>query len=319
MAPAQAPNRMRLKSRMTRRELLALAAGGVVAQRGRAATDVFSVTIGSSSIEVTLPNGGVDLAPPALMGWVSIAARAVAAYYGTFPTPQASVNVRAVENRAGVLHGTTYGGDPPRTVMGVGQHTTARQLDDDWTMTHEFVHLAFPGMRRQHHWLEEGQATYIEPIARAQIGRLSEERVWGDMVRDMHQGLPGPNDRGLDNTHTWGRTYWGGAIFCLLADVTIRERTGNRAGLQQALRGVLSAGGNIEYDWPIEDALQAGDNAVKVGVLQEIYSEMKDKPYAPDLVALWRRLGVESTASGIRFRDDAPLSGIRKAITQPFV
>ena len=273
--------------------------------------------MGGSSIDVTLPKEGVDLAPPALMGWVSAAARAVTAYYGAFPTPQASVNVRAVENRAGVLRGTTYGGDPPRTVMGVGQHTTARQLDDDWTMTHEFVHLAFPGMPRQHHWLEEGQATYIEPVARAQIGRLSAERVWGDMVRDMHQGLPGPNDRGLDITHTWGRTYWGGAIFCLLADVTIRERTRNRAGLQQALRGVLAAGGNIEYDWPIEDALQAGDDAVKAGVLKELYGEMKDKPYAPDLADLWRRLGVESTESGIRFRDDAPLADVRKAITRP--
>ena len=39
---------------------------------------------------------------------------------------------------------------------------------------------------------------------------------------------------GLDNTHTWGRTYWGGAMFCLLADVEIRRRTHNRRGLQDA-------------------------------------------------------------------------------------
>lgn len=302
---------------MRRRDLLNLGAGALLARRARAANNVFNMTVGGSSIQVTLPVGDVDLAPPAFMAWVSVAAHAVAAYYGVFPTPQALVEVRAVENRAGVLRGTTYGGDPPRTVMGVGQHTTAQQFDDDWTMTHEFVHLAFPGMPRQQHWLEEGQATYIEPIARAQIGRLPTERVWGDMVRDMHQGMPGQNDRGLDNTHTWGRTYWGGAIFCLVADVEIRKRTGNRAGLQQALRGVLAAGGNIEYDWPIEDALDAADAAVKVGVMKELYAEMKDKPYAPDLADLWSSLGVERTASGIRFHDDAPLAAIRKAITAP--
>jgi hypothetical protein len=184
-------------------------------------------------------------------------------------------------------------------------------------MTHEFVHLGFPGMRRQHHWLEEGQATYIEPIARAQIGTLRVERVWGDMIRDMHQGQPGPNDRGLDFTRTWGRTYWGGAIYCLLADVRIRERTGNRAGLQQALRGVNAADGNIEYDWPIEEALSAADAAVKTPVMTELYNQMKDKPYAPDLTELWQRLGVETAEGKVRFRDDAPLASVRKAITTP--
>jgi hypothetical protein len=42
------------------------------------------------------------------------------------------------------------------------------------------------------------------------------------------RGEPGPGDGGLDDTDSWGRTYWGGALFCLLADVRFRERTGNR-------------------------------------------------------------------------------------------
>ncbi len=301
---------------LSRRGLLALGAGALSLRAKPDDEKLFHITIGKSLIEVSLPEGGIDLAPPTIMGWVTVAARAVRAYYGEFPTPAASVAVRSTEDRAGVLGGTTYGGDPPRTVMRLGQHTTARQLDDDWTMTHEFVHLAFPGMTRQHHWLEEGQATYIEPIARAQIGTLTAERVWGDMMRDMDQGQPGPNDRGLDFTRSWGRTYWGGAIFCLLADVGIRERTGARLGLQQALRGVNAAGGNIEYDWSIEDALEAGDAAVKVPVMTEIYNQMKDKPYAPDLSELWRRLGVESEQGRLKFRDDAPLAEVRKAITR---
>lgn len=302
------------KNQLSRRGLLALSACALA----RASVDdanISHVTIGKSLIEVTLPEGGFDLAPPALVQWVTTAARAVAAYYGEFPTANAKVIVRSVQDRAGVLNGTTYGGDPPHTIMRVGQSTTARQLDDDWTMTHEFVHLAFPGMDRQHHWLEEGQATYIEPIARAQIGTLTAERVWGDMMRDMHQGEPGPSDRGLDFTHTWGRTYWGGAMFCLLADVQIRERTGNRAGLQQALRGVLKAGGNIEYDWPIEDALQAADDAVKVPVLTELYGQMKDKSSPVDFGALWQRLGVQAAPGDVKFRDDAPLAKARRAIT----
>jgi len=306
---------MQKRVQLSRRGILALGASAI-AHRAGADNEPFRITMGKSLIEVSLPVAGLDLAPTSLMAWITVAARAVTAYYGKFPTPNASVTVRSIENRAGVLNGATYGGDPPHTRMGVGQHTTKRQLEDDWTMTHEFVHLAFPGMTRQHHWLEEGQATYIEPIARAQIGTLTPERVWGDMMRDMHQGLPGPNDRGLDFTRTWGRTYWGGALYCLMADVGIRERTGNRAGLQQALRGVLAADGNIEYDWSLEEALQTADKAVKVPVMTEVYQQMKDKPFAPNLSELWQGLGVELVDGRIKFRDDAPLAEVRKAITR---
>src|SRR5437660_11693384 len=94
-------------------------------------------------------------------------------------------------------------------------------------------------------------------------------------VRDMPKGEPGPDDEGLDNTHTWGRTYWGGAIFCLVADVRIRERTSNRKGLQDALRGILNGGGNITEDWNIEKALALGDQATGTHVLMTIDKELR--------------------------------------------
>src|ERR1700691_4058468 len=89
----------------------------------------------------------------------------------------------------------------------------------------------------------------------------------------------------LDNTHTWGRTYWGGALFCLMADIEIHQRTNNRYGLQDALRGIVRAGGNMEHDWPLVRALKAGDEATGVPVLIELYDQMKATPITPDLPA----------------------------------
>src|SRR5262245_62277172 len=109
--------------------------------------------------------------------------------------------------------------------------------------------------------MEEGLATYVEPLARAQAGLLAPEVVWGDLVRGLPKGLPQAGDRGLDHTPTWGRTYWGGALFYLLAELEIRRRTDNRAGLQDALRGVVAAGGNISRSWPVEKVLTKGDAA----------------------------------------------------------
>src|SRR5262249_46352284 len=149
----------------------------------------------------------------------------------------------------------------------VGSETTAEELSEDWMLTHEMVHLAFPSMEDEHHWIEEGLATYVEPIARIQAGQMSADAMWADLVRDMPKGQPQEGDRGLDLTHTWGRTYWGGALFARVADVASRKKTANRKGLQDAMRAILEKGGDITEDWPIESALRAGDQAVGVQVL----------------------------------------------------
>jgi hypothetical protein len=178
------------------------------------------------------------------------------------------------------------------------------------------VHLAFPSVAERHHWIEEGTATYVEPIARVQAGILEPSKMWSDLIRDLPQGLPRPGDQGLDFTHTWGRTYWGGALFCLLADVEIHQRTYNQKGLEDALRGILAAGGNITEDWPLERVLRVGDEATGTHVLENLYEEMKNKPVIVNLASLWKELGVQRSQNGdISFADDAPLASVRKSIT----
>ena len=168
-------------------------------------------------------------------------------------------------------------------------------------MTHEMVHLAFPSVAEQHHWIEEGLATYVEPVARVRAGELTAPRIWGDMLDGMPQGLPQAGDRGLDHTATWGRTYWGGALFCLLADIEIRERTNNRKGLEDALRGILDAGGSIETEGELTQILDTADAAIGVSVMHPLYDRMKATPVPVDLANLWRQLGVKSTATKFFF------------------
>jgi predicted metalloprotease with PDZ domain len=179
------------------------------------------------------------------------------------------------------------------------------------------VHLSFPSMADEHHWIEEGLATYVEPISRIQAGQMTALQMWTDLARDMRKGVPNPDDKGLDHTHTWASTYWGGALFCFLADVEIREQTNNKKGLQDALRGILNAGGDIRYDWKLEEALKAGDRATGLTVLTDLYAKMKDRPMPVDLSTKWKQLGIESDGKTVHLNDDAPLAAIRRAITSP--
>jgi hypothetical protein len=274
---------------------------------------------GGSVLQVDFAAGPLDLPADTVLDHIHKAASAIVAYYGRMPIARDRMLVVPVAGRDGVFHGTTWphhGDYQSFTRIHIGQHTTAADLDDDWMATHELVHTAFPSLDDDQHWMEEGQATYIEPVARVMTGELDAHNVWRDMVRDMPKGEPQAGDEGLDHTHTWGRTYWGGALFCLVADVEIRRETQNRKGLQDGLRAVMAEGGTIDHDWPLEKALAIGDRATGTHVLTRMYAEWKDKPVQVDLPKLWEELGVHSKPDGsIEFVSTAPLANIREAIT----
>jgi len=248
-----------------------------------------------------------------LLEWVTRSADIVARYYARFPA--SSVTVRLVpQSGAGVQGGKTFANPNAYIRVQLGREVTAAQLLGDWVLVHEMTHLALPDTGEEHAWLSEGLATYVEGVARVQADNRSEADVWAEQMHAMPRGLPQEGDRGLDHTHTWGRTYWGGAMFCLLADVGIRRSTQLRFGLQQALRAVLRESGGLATDWPIERVLRTGDAAVGTRTLEELYAQMKDTPVTPDLMTLWRELGVLPEGDSVRLVDDAPLAAVRHAI-----
>jgi hypothetical protein len=266
-------------------------------------------------IHVAFAPGDIALPKERILDFVSTSARAVSTYYGRFPVHSVKLLIVPIDGPR-VRGGTTWGYRGAAIRLMLGRDASENDLRRDWVLVHEMTHLALPSMPERYGWLSEGLAVYIEPIARAQAGDLTAKEIWFAMMRDMPKGLPQIGDEGLDNTDTWGRKYWGGAMFCLLADVEIRKATSNRLGLQDAMRGVIAAGGNVEVDWPIERVLSVADKAVGVDVLTRLHEKMGPKPVAPDLDGLWRDLGLRLHGANVEFDDAAPLAAIRKAITE---
>ena len=275
-----------------------------------------TLVISGSKLDVSIESGELKLSQPQLLHWVQSAADAIAMYYGRYPVPHAHLHIIPAGG-SGIRHGQTFGFGGGLIKIRVGAQTTVEELASDWMLTHEMVHLSFPSVADEHHWIEEGIAVYVEPIARIQAGQMKAEGMWADLVRDMPKGQPSNGDEGLDHTHTWGRTYWGGALFCFVADVRIRKQTQNQKGLQDALRGILEAGGDITHDWDLQQTLKIGDHATNTTVLSTLYAEMKDKPVTVDLAAIWRDLGIAPDGRSVRLVDSAPSAAIRRAITEP--
>jgi hypothetical protein len=272
------------------------------------------IEISGSTIHVGFAPGDMTLPKEKILDWVRMSAKAVTTYYGRFPVEQLRLLLVPVDG-ARIRGGTTWGYRGAAIRIPFGRESTEEVLRHDWVMVHEMVHTALPDMDSRYGWLSEGLAVYVEPVARVQAGDLTAAEIWQAMMRDMPKGLPQAGDRGLDNTDAWGRRYWGGAIFCLLADIEIRKRTNNRLGLQDAMRGVLAAGGNHEKDWSIDRILAAADKAVGVDVMTKLHNEMGPKSVTPDLAGLWRDLGLRPQGESLGFDDTAPLAAIRNAIT----
>lgn len=248
-----------------------------------------------------------------ISAWARSAAEEVARYYGRFPAPEAEISIESAEG-SGAIHARTFRGRFVRVSLGDG--ASAADLKKDWVMVHEMVHLSFPELGDDYDWMEEGIATYLEPIIQARAGAVREDEFWRGVVRGMPNGLPRRGDRGLDRTHTWGRTYWGGGLYWLSCDLEIREATGNRKSLDDVLRAILRQGGDGAHTWTLEMLFATAKRATGLDTLRTLHAKYGLHSESVDLAALWKRLGIVVTDGGVSFDDAAPLASIRQSITR---
>ena len=276
-------------------------------------TTALSIYRHDGSIDIEIVRNSRTINRQLLAKWVQDSADAVADYYGSIPIRHIVVRVTPVAG-SGVGFSTATEEDGKGIIeVPVGVDTTSGELRHDWTLTHEMLHLGFPLMDDRHRWLAEGIATYAEPIARLRNGSVTVDEVWGDLVNNLPKGLRACKV-GLRNARSIDGVYWGGALYCLLADIKIREKTHGRKGLKEALRAILRDGGDISSDWEFEDAIADGDKAIGAPVLRNLYDQMADRPPAIDLDNLWSSLGVGKRDGHIVFDDSAPLAWVRKEI-----
>jgi hypothetical protein len=257
---------------------------------------------------------GLAIPDAELLAWVQGQIAAVDDYLGT--RSQQAVLVLLVPGDASGTHGKTLGGGGGSVFVQLGMPSSRATLDSDWTLAHELIHTRVPQLAREHRWFAEGLATYVEPVARVRAGLVSEASMWSDVLRGLPQGLPSAGDRGLDHTHTWGRVYWGGALYFLLADLTIRERSHGTRSLRDVLGALRASGANVEVFWPIARVLDLGDAATGTRVLHELYARLALAPGSEDLARLWAKLGVAAHGESVAFDERAAGAALRRAITE---
>jgi len=276
-----------------------------------------TLELDGAHLEVTALDGPLDQSFDDVNAWITKSAGAVHDFYRAFPVPRASVIVIPTPARDSVLFGKVLPESEPGVALLVGQHATKRALYSDWILVHELFHLGFPSFFAEGKWLDEGLATYYEPIIRVRAGLYTELALWDELSAKMPQGLPAFTEAGLEKADDFRGIYWGGALACLLADVTARKRHPER-GLEVGLRALRDAGGTASEVWTLADVISAVDRALGAPTLEPIVREHAQRGSAFDLPALFSALGVTRNARGaVQLSDTAPLAAVRRAITAP--
>jgi hypothetical protein len=273
------------------------------------------LAIGDGKLEVSKLDGPLDQSFDDLTAWIATSANAVRDFYGAFPMPRASVTVLPLAGRDGVVFGKVLPESAPGIALLIGEHAPRKALYSDWILVHELFHLGFPSFFEEGKWLDEGLATYYEPIIRVRAGLYTEHELWKEVAHAMPQGLPAFTEHGLETVDDFRGVYWGGALACLLADVEARKRELGK-GLEVGLRALRDAGGNACEVWSLADAIATIDRALGAPTLEPIAQQHAAKGQPFDFEGLLRELGVLRIAGGnVRLSDKAPLSAVRRAIT----
>lgn len=248
--------------------------------------------------------------------WIALAAAAVETYYGRFPVAEHKLLILPAPGGE-IGHATTWGYSGAITRFFVGLDTPDSAFARDWKLTHEMVHTAFPNLPRRALWLQEGNATFIEPLARAQAAQRTPAEVWDETLTGLPRGTADVADGGMDGTLDHERLYWGGAQFWLLAAIAIDRKSGGRRSLRDAFRAVNRESGGERARWTPEQVMMTGDRAVGGHALSTLYRRFADEPMRVDTAALLARLGVSRRDRELRIDDGAPLAPLRRRLTDP--
>jgi hypothetical protein len=277
--------------------------------------------------KLSAPDAELDLAvlgdgfaehDAAVQRWLEAGARTSSLLFGHFPVPRALV-LAVPGDRKGAAFGMALRGGGPAVVIFLDRHASEQTLADDWTCTHEFLHLSVPRLPPEDAWLFEGLATYYTEVMRARAGVITEAEAYQHLLDGFARGRSGAGGHTLRDDsaemrarHAFFRVYWSGAALAFLTDVAARRAGGNT--LDAALRSFADCCASAEDDWTAERVLARLDAALGAPRFAERAKTWLDRKEFPDLTLTLRALGVAPGAHGQAALTRAPDAAIRDAI-----
>lgn len=281
------------------------------------------VEVPGSVLRVAILDGSPKANTRMVNGWLDEAATAVTTLYGRFPVPSPQVLVLPWEPVGEpVPWGQVIRGGAPSTLFVIDQRRPAKEFHDDWTAAHELSHMLLPYVRRSDAWLSEGVASYYQNVLRARAGMISEETAWKKLHAGFQRGIDGTRgNQTLRNAtekmraeNNFMRVYWSGAAIALLADIRLREQTGNVHSMDTALAALQECCLPSDRIWSAREVFEKLDELTGSHAFKSLYQKHANGRSFPDLSDAYEKLGLSVRNDSLVISAAQPYSGVRAEI-----
>jgi len=265
----------------------------------------------------------MDLA--SINAWLERTATDVSEAYGRFPNPSPQVVVIPADDKrrsaGAVPFGRVIRDGGEAIELLVNRDQPMQAFLDDWTATHEFSHLMLPYVAPAHRWVSEGFAQYYQNVLLARSGTYEPIHAWQKLYEGLERGRQSrpelsPNEataRGMRNGRM--KIYWSGAAIALMADVTLRERSGGTMTLDDVMGRLQDCCLPSDRTWSGPQLFETLDMLAGTPVFMPLYKRYADTAGFPDTRPLFDRLGLVVSGNGLKVRRGGELQHIREAIT----
>lgn len=280
-----------------------------------------TLTVGEGRLEVAILPGRMQRTDAELLRWLKQAAEEVRLVRrGSFLHARIPVTLIPSRARGGdvIPFGSVEWSTPQSVALLVRANATVAELRGDWVGVHELMHLTHPHVRPRAAWLTEGLATYYQVIGRLRSGRRTREALWDSFRSGVRRGrrqaaglAMGELSRTMHQSHAYSAVYWGGALLMFDLDVSLREASGGKVGLDDVLMRVLRVGSVST----VEAFGQQVDALAKRSLWREISSRHLSGAGLREGERLFLRCGVTG-ADAVRL-GEGPSAATRRAIERP--
>ena len=278
-----------------------------------------------ATLRVALLDGTLPMNYEAVSNWLRATATDISLAYGQFPNPSPQVVVVPVgrsRSSSPVPFGRVIRDGGETVELFVNPTQPLERFLEDWTATHEFSHLMHPYLQSEHHWITEGFAQYYQNVLLARAGAYEAQEAWQKLYAGYERGRKSrpelsPNDAASGNTRG-GRmkVYWSGAALALMADVTLRERSGGKESLDTVMSRFRECCLPSDRMWTGQQFFTELDRLAGEPVFMPLYRRYADRAGFPDTGAVFERLGLTINNGKVRILSGGELADIRNAITR---
>ena len=287
--------------------------------------DYHEVEVPGATLRVTLLRTGAPLNKDGLIDWVTAAATDVSLTYGYFPNPSPQVVVIPVSSSwssSPVPFGRVIRDGGETVELFINPSKSQEEFLGDWTATHEFSHLMVPYLQSRFHWISEGFAQYYQNILMARAGAYDEREAWQKIYAGLERGRKSRPELSPNEAASGGvrsarmKVYWSGAALALMADVTLRERSGGEESLDTVLQRLQACCLPSQETWTGPEFFTKLDSLIDEPVFMPLYRRYADTAGFPDTSETFRRLGLEVRNDWISISRQAELGNLRADMTR---